>query len=486
MTCPAHGAQKKWEDNRRSAVDYALSSLQLALEKNDLKRLVNLTLKDVHAPGVAYLSPAVGCGAGMDAARFGMRLRSLTILMRSPFRKHGRNGKDRAMKAYISLVKRYIRTFPNLKKLDFEWVGERGMCPFPVEVPRLDPDEEEPFRLRHLTDLRLGNVWAPMEHIRKIVEMHLNRIKTFEFLTLRTMSGSLDDALEPVYELARRLEEDRRNDPWASRDTLSSTVGEVPIMLSPAAPPGAPLPKIRHSHLVRADSVLSLPEPMKAPAPAPPTTPAKPHRVLYGEIMPAPIPPGPPGSAWKESVAAAKREADRAAERAKYRPGPKCPIKMVLPPPNQRASPDPMRNYFAEVDMKRRAKQARLDKAARKEALRKMPPVAYDPTGPVMPVPSDIIPMSMAAIVAGRIIDEEREKRLLGQMQAIQAQKKRVRLATQLRLLWTDTQEKMGLRKPPERYECWADMPPEAKRRWEEQESRKYRLPDTSVTVDRR
>lgn len=440
VSCPANPKDTEWTFNRQSAVDHALTSLKLALEKNNLKHLHKLTLYDVHAPGVRYLSPPTGIGAGLESSEFRMRIKSLKIVMRHPLPKPGRRGQKEADSAYIGLVKTYIRNFTLLEELDFRWAGEKGPCPFPVEVSRLDAEQEKPLHLARLAFLRLANVEVKMACLRDIVALHVGQKQSmvFDFKHTSTIWGTLAEALEPYHDLQRRLgkkkrNKERRNDPWAPRESLASNLGDLPIMLSPEASHGAPLRKFRSSRLVRVDSVVSLPEEPKTPAGPripPHRRPTPPGGHLYGEIISPPDPPGPAGSAYWESV-------DAQARLPKERE--QIPVIELKGP--------------TDDELRVQAHMARMTSDGSEDE-------------PFKPLPDRIVVTPDAVTEALAIIKQE-EQRVVRKKAAkieeeifeVQMRRRRFRVAVAVKRAWEDAKIKMGLIKVEVRIP-WEEMTP--------------------------
>lgn len=131
VSCPGYDSSQRY---RRSTVDFALISLRIAIERNDLNRLESLTLSPIHPDGLAYLLPRAGYGATPRSARTWSRIKRLAITMDSvtlsPF-DHDCEVKEEP--DHFKLLQTYLRNFQsNLTSLDFRWNGsKRG---FPIRT----------------------------------------------------------------------------------------------------------------------------------------------------------------------------------------------------------------------------------------------------------------------------------------------------------------------------------------------------------------
>ncbi|GAB7353157.1 hypothetical protein MBLNU459_g3690t1 [Dothideomycetes sp. NU459] len=298
VACPN---QDDIETGRRSIVDYALVSLRIALERNDLDFLTSLTLAPIHASGVLYLSPLLGFGAEPGGLKTWSRVGELCIEMKTPdlnlHRYPDMAGQDDTA-AHISILRTYIRNFPHLHHLEFCWISGKGPSPLPFckhspasspvgsttrdngpgpPLPRCHPAHRSPstpdpgkkrlVHLQSLTHLRLENVSTSAAHVREILSTHLKHLEDLDLENVTLSSGTWDEALEPV------CRKDRHGaDTWLCDNRAGATAvetGDVPIMFAPStfARSGDPVPCVRRSGMHRVDSGVQLsgvvPEPQE-------------------------------------------------------------------------------------------------------------------------------------------------------------------------------------------------------------------------------
>ena len=240
ISCPS---EELGQGQRRSIVDYALISLRIAIERNKLSSLRALSLLDVHPTATLYLNPGMGFGALPNSRRKWNQIRDLRIQMRSVSR-HGVSTTD-----HLKQIHLYLNMFtPNLKRLDFLWLGERGPHPLvlttepemkiecpPSACPSTHSQGLEPLRFDRLRHLRVENTITEAAQLARFITRHhravrnTKRIKLqFNNTTLRT--GTWDEALEPLTQLSG-------SDDWksSSEDSGEDVAGEfmdVPIMFS--------------------------------------------------------------------------------------------------------------------------------------------------------------------------------------------------------------------------------------------------------------
>ena len=128
---------------RRSAVDYALISLRIAIERAHLPFLEKLVLKHVHPASLLYLKHSSGFGCTPAAGRRWSQIRRLYITMDSWDFYGPQPGLD-----LLKLIDDYIRQFsPYLEKVSFGWNGKKGPCPFALRDDALFQPSKEHVKL---------------------------------------------------------------------------------------------------------------------------------------------------------------------------------------------------------------------------------------------------------------------------------------------------------------------------------------------------
>ncbi|EME46078.1 hypothetical protein DOTSEDRAFT_168372 [Dothistroma septosporum NZE10] len=241
VSCPGHEASNGF---RRSVVDYALISLRIAVEKNSLNALDNLTLTPIHAGGILYLSPLLGFGASPRSASRWSRIRHLTIHSTVLSTMNNNRESDQ-----FRLLQTYLRNFQcNLETFNFRWLGRKG--PMPVESgatynatpapsvgrhpaqsqkrPSEKPKGAQPLHFPKIKHVEIENVSAPAGDISSFVNNHRRTIAELNFEDVELTTGSWEEALAPLTK--------RHRHPLPRTETA-----EIPIMLSPTAEQG-PLP----------------------------------------------------------------------------------------------------------------------------------------------------------------------------------------------------------------------------------------------------
>ncbi|KFY94669.1 hypothetical protein V500_03117, partial [Pseudogymnoascus sp. VKM F-4518 (FW-2643)] len=186
VSCPG---QEPCQRYRRSAVDYALISLRIAIESASLTQFEKLSLA-VHAAALLYLNP-------------------------TPSFDH------------LKLLTNYIRTFSaSLEKLAFHWQGQRGPCPltlndssrpsFPSSATKLfaeitspmpplpETPPPPPLHFPNLRRLFMRNAWVASEQVSSLVSKHGSSLRTIDFDNVTLTSGSWDEALAPLNDLATK------------------------------------------------------------------------------------------------------------------------------------------------------------------------------------------------------------------------------------------------------------------------------------------
>lgn len=247
ISCPGYDQAQRF---RRNIVDFALISLRIAVERNNLNALDTLTLSPIHPGGVLYLAPLLGHGATPRSAGRWARIQKLTIHANTPPSSQVRGEPD-----HVRLLQTYLRNFqPNLKTFRFRWVGEKSQIPvhhsiMPASLTSQHPsshqgDGKDPAALRkrrgmqplHFGKLRRAefeNIKASSSEISAFVETHKRTIGELNFEDVELADGTWEQALAPLTKMAK---------PRRSEDTA-----EIPIMLSPTSFP-MPMDRVEVAH----------------------------------------------------------------------------------------------------------------------------------------------------------------------------------------------------------------------------------------------
>ncbi|KAF2767023.1 hypothetical protein EJ03DRAFT_297381 [Teratosphaeria nubilosa] len=258
--CPGYDASTRY---RRSAVDFALISLRIAVEQNCLNSLRSLTLAPIHPGGLLYLSPLNGYGASPRSVSRWARIQHLTIhcTSRPPNMPKGPDEPD-----HMKLLQTYLRNFQaNLTTFDFRWIGATG--PLPIQQPlisalincqhpahrgstsqterptvkRRGPD---PLRFPKVKRFEVENISCSATDISAFIATHARTLEEFNLENVKLISGTWDDALAP---LSRGAQSHRKNE-----------VAEIPIMLSPTVAVAYPMPMERTGSLQQGSSHRSM------------------------------------------------------------------------------------------------------------------------------------------------------------------------------------------------------------------------------------
>lgn len=227
VDCPG---QEPAQRHRRSAVDYALISLRIAVERAQLPDMDTLTIEAMHPAGLLYLQPAMGPGSTPASNKRWLQIRKLALHLDSePYT-------EKASSTHLRILHSYLRTFsPSLTKFLFRWNGEKGPSPLSLDLePGLSPPStpesgaSRPSGLRalkfpQLLYLELENAVMDSFQISTFILRHRRSITEFNFEDVSLRSGTWDDALAPLTRIAG-------SEDWKTR---AEEVMDVPIVLSP-------------------------------------------------------------------------------------------------------------------------------------------------------------------------------------------------------------------------------------------------------------
>lgn len=230
ISCPGQDAAQRY---RRDAVDYALISLRIAVERAPLLRLEKLSLGHIHPSGLVYLRHMPGFGCTPSAGRRWKQIRKLYITMDSWDFQGLRPGLD-----HLKILDDYIRSFSsNLEKVSFGWNGRKGPCPLtlftdPLFVPPrktaklfaevtspMSPLPAPPARsaisFPDLRYMQVRNATMSSEQVADFVLEHRHTVREFDFENVFLINGGTwEDALAPLTRISG-------NDEWMSQQSGS-------------------------------------------------------------------------------------------------------------------------------------------------------------------------------------------------------------------------------------------------------------------------
>ncbi|KAI9742295.1 MAG: hypothetical protein M1818_004195 [Claussenomyces sp. TS43310] len=224
---------------RRSAVDYALISLRIALEHASLPRLCKLTLS-VHPSALLYLKSTPSVGSSPRSTKFWSQIRKLKITLDSWDFYGERPGHD-----HLRLLDTYVRSFAlSLERVSFRWNGARGPCPLtlpsdpllapPRKTAKLFAEITSPMSplpaapprsamlLPKLRFLRIRNVLMSATQVSDLVYAHRKSVREFDFENVDlTDGGDWEDALSP---LTKAIDgRDAGGDRWRSQQSFNDS-----------------------------------------------------------------------------------------------------------------------------------------------------------------------------------------------------------------------------------------------------------------------
>lgn len=225
--------------HRRSAVDYALISLRIAIERAPIYSLTALSLHPIHPGGLLYLHPMHGFGSTASSAKRWGQIRKLSICMESiPFSSTSFRQRAQSLE-HLRTLHAYLRTLSRgLTRLFFRWKGERGPSPLSLDKePCMLPREDEtlhpslrgstrgprPVQFPRLRYMELENGLMDSTQIADFIHKHRRTLLEFNFEDVKLREGDWDKALEPLTQITG-------NDRWKR---TQEEVMDVPIMLSP-------------------------------------------------------------------------------------------------------------------------------------------------------------------------------------------------------------------------------------------------------------
>jgi hypothetical protein len=233
ISCPGQPSGQRY---RRDAVDYALISLRMALERVVLPDLDALSLQPIHPAAVLYLRPQLGIGASPASAMRWRNIKNLTMDVDS-FSFGPECPSD-----HLKILHTYLKSFTSLESFNFRWRGSKGPSPlslhaepcvaasrvFDCSTACPKASAKPPFtalKFRHLKKMLLENATVDAAQISDFIMSHRKVLHDFEFEDVHLRSGNWDDALAPLTHISG-------NENWKREQ---EEVMDVPLILSPAA-----------------------------------------------------------------------------------------------------------------------------------------------------------------------------------------------------------------------------------------------------------
>jgi len=239
VSCPGSGDAPR---HRKSAVDYALISLRIAVERAPLYGLSSLSLHPIHPGGLLYLHPIHGFGSNPSSARRWGQIRKLSICMDSiPLASPSTRTRAQSLE-HLRILHAYLRTLSrSLTHLFFRWKGTRGPSPLSLDkescmLPAPNPPESylhpslrgqtirpRPLQFPRLRYMTLEKALMDSAQIADFISKHRRSLVEFNFEDVKLREGDWDAALAPLTAITG-------NDSWKQ---CQEEVMDVPIMLSP-------------------------------------------------------------------------------------------------------------------------------------------------------------------------------------------------------------------------------------------------------------
>ncbi|KAI9836716.1 MAG: hypothetical protein M1837_003265 [Sclerophora amabilis] len=231
ISCPGQEPSQRY---RRSAVDYALISLRIAIERAPLERLSTLSLLPIHPGGVYYLRPTLSFGSTPRSSRRWAQIRKLAIHMES-WQFYQRDTRT----DHLKLLHTFLGFFSStVTRLLFRWKGDKGPCPFTLDSdPLLRPPsrKQRPRRILFpkLQNMELSNVCVDASQICTLINRHRRSLRECDFEEVQLRNGDWDDALAVLTRISG-------SERWKERQQ----VVESPLPPPPPPPPAPRLPPL--------------------------------------------------------------------------------------------------------------------------------------------------------------------------------------------------------------------------------------------------
>jgi len=199
------------EPGRRCAVDYALWSLRIAVERARLHTLRVVILDPVHLTGLQYLLPGtLAVGNVINSRQIWSQVKTLNMTISAW--KELANGSPTLYKTNLKFLHQFLEYFNNIEELAFCWTREaRSVCPLTLDLlpyrnPRLatKPARDSSVVNRRLTfprlsKLKLENIGVDACDLRSFLSRHLTHFREWSLDDVNFVSGTLGEALKPLY-----------------------------------------------------------------------------------------------------------------------------------------------------------------------------------------------------------------------------------------------------------------------------------------------
>ena len=234
VSCPGYNHP---QTGRPSTVDFALISLRIAIEQNNLNALESLTLSPMHPEGFLYLSCLPGYGATPRSARRWSRIKHLAIHADAPTFPRPGDQPD-----HFKLLQTYIRNFQsNVETFDFRWNGAKGSIPVrrPVRISSEETTAEAKqreaphLRFPKLRTADFENVKATARDISSFASAHRRTLEELNLESVELTQGTWEMALAPL----TKLDRSRQTVQAQAEAVADADIAEIPIMLSPTVFP---------------------------------------------------------------------------------------------------------------------------------------------------------------------------------------------------------------------------------------------------------
>ena len=274
VSCPGQEESHRY---RRSAVDYALISLRMAIERSSLPLLDTLSLDSVHPAALHDLQPIGGPGSTPNSSRRWSQIQTLNIEMSSfPFDVPSRTEHLRILHAYLRTLSSTLTT------LTFKWLGSNGLSPLSLDSEAImsleacppspksasssptRPRTPKPLRFPQLQYMRLDNAVMDASQISAFIQHHRRTLREFIFDNIALRTGDWDAALAP---LRHRQQRGRDHERGSGLFVIapSAEAMDVPCVLSPldaAARLPPPLPPPPREPVIL-DTLEPQPQPLR-------------------------------------------------------------------------------------------------------------------------------------------------------------------------------------------------------------------------------
>ena len=218
------------EVDHHSTVDYALISLRIAIERAPLEQLDSVSYLPIHAAGLLYMQPLLGCNASASSTKRWAQIRRMNIQMQAV------DGELAARTEKLRLLHTYLRGFAStLTGFQFRWVGSKGPSPISLDTePEYQHEDKSTAKTEHeqgfralkftlLNKMELHNAVMDATQISAFICQHRKTLEEFKFESIKLRTGDWDEALSPLSKISG-------NDKWKRKQVESM---EVPLMLSP-------------------------------------------------------------------------------------------------------------------------------------------------------------------------------------------------------------------------------------------------------------